>query len=379
MTKKDLEELRDLLEAGYDTEDEVHVDFKKYFQILWSKRKYYFISIPIAFVVALLLSLGRPKYYVANVKLAPELSSMSSQGGGLNSIMRNLGLRNLSGSNAEGDAILPNLYPDLMNSQLFRVSLFDIPVESRDGQIKTTYYDYLDNYQKSSWMSQAVGAVFGIFTACSSSDDEESASPVVATVDASALNRRQTVIAKAIANNVVCDVDEKTFVISLSVKAQDPVICATVADSTCRRLQQFITEYRTKKAQVEYNHMLEQYNVSKQEYEEAKNRVAAFGNGNWDIVSESFGVEKQALQNQMQLKFSAFSTMSQQLLAARVKLDESRPVFTVLDPPYVPLKPAGPKRKGFVLGFVFLVVLVQSGWILWKENKEKKKVVETPA
>lgn len=373
MTKKDIEELRDLLEAGYDTEEEVHIDFKKYFKILGSKRKHFFISIPIAFVVAILLTLGRPKYYVANVKLAPELSSMSSQGGGLNSIMRNLGLRNLSGSNAEGDAILPNLYPDLMNSQLFRVGLFDIPVESRDGQIKTTYYDYLDNYQKSSWMSQAVGAVFGIFTACSSSEGEN-ATPAETVVDASYLNRRQTTIAKEIEKNVVCDVDEKTFVISLSVKAQDPVICATVADSTCRRLQQFIIEYRTKKAQVEYDHMLEQYNVSKQEYDEAKNRVAAYNNGNWDIVSESFAVEKQALQNQMQLKFSAFSTMSQQLLAARVKLDESRPVFTVLDPPYVPLKPAGPKRKGFVLGFVFLVAFVQSGWILWRENKEKKKV-----
>jgi len=361
MTKKELDELRDLLEEGRDERDEIQIDFKQYFRLLWDKRRYYCISLPLTLIVAFLLTMGIPKYYSVRVKLAPELSSMSSSGGGLNSVMRSLGLRSLSSSNSDGDAILPTLYPDLMNSQLFRVSLFDVPVVSADSSIHTTYYDYLDKYQKKPWWTRIIK---GFFSSGKAPTHERQVP-----VNAAALTPAQARIASAISRNVVCGIDDRTFVITISVTAQDPMICATVADSTCNRLQQFITNYRMKKAKDEYDHVLEQYNVSKQEYEEATQQLAAFSNGNWDIVSDLLSIEKQSLQNQMQLKYSAFSAMSQQLLAARVKLNEASPVFTVLDGVTIPLRPAGPRRMGFVVGMLLLAFALQSAWILFRYRR----------
>lgn len=384
MNKQELEELQELL----DMEDEDKGGKKSNFdilglvKILWGKRKLFYISIPIALVVAIALSMGMPKYYAVQVKLAPELSNMTSSTGSLGSIMKTLGVGKMSSQGQESDAILPNLYPDLMNSQMFLVSLFDIPVVSRDGKINTTYYDYLSKHQKFAWWTKAMGYArsfipkFGSEPEATGNARVKNESIQAKKTDKKsstlALSKQQTAIAKAIANNVVCDVDKKTYVISILVTAQDPVICATVADSTCQRLQEFITDYRTKKAQIEYDHTLEQYNSAKADYEEAKAKVAEYNDANWDLVEEDFVVEKLALQNEMQLRFSTFSTINTQLIAARAKLDEARPIFTVLDGVSIPLRPAGPSKKKFVIGFVFMVCLVQTIWILYRAIKKKK-------
>lgn len=381
MNKEEIEELQAILNMTNEDESKKKGKGLNVFAligVLWSKRKYYYISMPIALAVAIFLALSIPKYYVVEVKLAPELGSASASATGLGGLLKSLGTGKIAGNGGDADAILPNLYPDLMNSQVFRVSLFDIPVVSKDGKIRTTYYEYLNKYQEYPWWTEAIASLVSLIPIPSDEDNVslptgKSSSKNGNGVNPAALTKRQTAIAKKIVKDVVCDVDKKTFVIGISVKAQDPVICATVADSTCQRLQEFITEYRIKKAQVEYDHMLEQYNTARVEYEEAKAKVAAYNDANWDLVEDEFVIEKQALQNEMQLRFSALSTISTQLLAARSKLDEARPVFTVLDGASVPLKPVGPKKKKLVVGILFMVGLVQSLWLLRGEFLKKKE------
>lgn len=350
---------------------------------LWAKRKYYFITIPLGIAIALVYSMSLPKFYQVKVKLAPELSNSLGNGGGLSNIMKTLGMSRSSSNNQEGDAILPNLYPDLLTSQVFLVSLFDIPVVSKDGSIQTTYYEYLSKHQKSPWWAGAVKAIKDLMP--SFGDDEEApvtnnnqanvkeAGNPVNPINPTALNSKQEGIAKAIAGKIVCDVDKKTYVITITVTDQDPVICATVADSTCQRLQEFITDYRTKKARIEYEHLLEETDKAQRDFELAKQNVADFNDANWDLVDADYLLERQTLQNEMQMRFSAYSTMYQQLLMARTKVDEAKPVFTVLDGANVPLKPAGPQKKKILMVFVFLSFVVQTLWILYREQKRKKK------
>lgn len=45
--------------------------------------------------------------------------------------------------------------------------------------------------------------------------------------------------------------------ISISVEAQDPLICATLTDTVQNRLQQFITDYRTSKARKDLEYYQE--------------------------------------------------------------------------------------------------------------------------
>lgn len=360
-------------QPNYNIEDEQSIDWIGWIKKVWSHRKSFYISMPIAFVVAAIYLLAIPNFYTVTVKLAPELSSGSSSGGGLSSLMRSFGVG--GGSMSSGhDAIMPDLYPELMNSKAFQVSLFDIQVRNKKGDINTTYYDYLLNHQKSPWYSKAISAVFkGIGKVISllrpASDEEEG--DANAPANAFQLTKDQDRITKAITKKVVCSVDKKTFLITINVTDQDPVICANMADSVCARLQEFITEYRTKKSRQELADVQAQYDKAYAEYEEARNTVANTTSSNWNLVNESMMLQQQTFQNEMQIKLSTVSAFATQLVAARTKLEASRPVYTVLNGASVPLIKAGPKRASSVIIFCFFIALLQSAWILRDELKEQ--------
>ena len=362
MSKNKFEEFDDELE--YDDEDEgAQIDWAGMFRKLYAKRKLLIISAIVTIVVATPLILTIPKFYAVEVKLAPELSSgRTSSSGGLSSLMSSFGLGS-SAANGD-DAIGPLLYPDLMNSTTFIVSLFDIPVVSQEGNIKATYYDYLAKHQKRSIFSSAIGGLLHLIL----SPFLEKGEVPVSKVNAGALTESQLQVATVIAHNVVCAVDENTGVITIDVIDQDPVICATIADSACQRLQEFITEYRSKKARRELQNVEKQYKQAQTTYEAAKHRVEDFNNSNWDLVDQNLIVQKQDLTNKMQIAFQTMSTFNNQRIAARSKYQSSIPVYTVLDGACVPIDPAGPNRKMYLFFLLFLVIGSESAWILFKDK-----------
>ena len=68
-------------------------------------------------------------------------------------------------------------------------------------------------------------------------------------------------------------------------------------------------------------------------------------------------IRKEQLKADYDLAYSAFSTMSQQLLTAEVKVREDTPAFAAVDPVSVPLKKANSRVKTLLtwifLGFFF--------------------------
>ena len=203
-------------------------------------KKQYLIALPVTFVLSCLLILCVPRYYTSTAKLAPEISSFSSSS--LGDIASSFGF-DLGGNSANGDAIFPELYPELIESNDFMVGMFDVKVKSKDGSINTTYYDYLATKRQTPWWSKAYNSVKQLF-------DTPDSTPVSKNgkVNPFQLTRRQDQIARLMSKNIKCDIDKKNYVISITVVDQDPLICATLADTVQAKLQDFITAYRTKKA-----------------------------------------------------------------------------------------------------------------------------------
>ena len=329
---------------------------------IWRKKWYLCVSLGITLVISAIFSYNRPDYYHVKVKIVPELSSGSSSSSGVGGLLKSLS-SNAGGS--EEDAIEPILYPDLMDSKKFLVSMFNVPVVSRDEKINTTYYEYLSKFQKSSLWNRMIGgmanAVGSWFTS------EKKVSKKSNTSGAFAPTAQQAGVMSLISSRVKSDMDKKSGVITIQVTDQDPIICATIADTACVHLQQFITEYRTKKARQELANIEKQYQKARKEYEASKADLESYSDSNWDLVDEDFLVEKQALQNEMQLKFSTLSAFNTQLLAARTKLESSQPVYTVLDGSSVPLKPSGPRKTLMVIMWLFIIGVLHSLWLVRKD------------
>lgn len=53
---------------------------------------------------------------------------------------------------------------------------------------------------------------------------------------------------KTIGEKITCAIDQKTEVITITVQDQDRLVCALMADSARQHLEDFIIQYRTKKA-----------------------------------------------------------------------------------------------------------------------------------
>ena len=225
------------------------------------------------------------------------------------------------------------------------------------------YYDYLKDEQKSPWWSAAIKGVFSIFKGQNSKLKEK--------VDPFRLTMEQTNIVNAINRNVVCDVDKKTMVITISVTDQNAVIAANMADTVKTRLQKFITDYRTSKARVDLEYNQKLYREAKERFEQARTKYASWADSHRSVTSQAAQTKEAELQNEMQMQQSILQQVVAQLQQAEMKVQQETPAFTTLQSATVPVLKAGPKRAQMCLIFVFLAFLGTTAWILYKEDDLK--------
>ena len=322
-------------------------------------KKLYYKVLGITFIVSTIIMLSIPNYYKCTVMLAPELSGGNKSTSGLASLASSFGL-NLGSANSGMDAILPTFYPDLMNSVTFRASLFPIKIHREDEMETMSYYDYLKDGQKAPWWSQATKAVFSLFTATPEEADDK--------LNTFKLTKEQSAVVETIGKKVVCDVDKKTMVITIDVTDQDPLICATMADSVRVRLQDFITDYRTSKARVDLDYTRKLYAEAKAKYDQARSKYATYADANQRVFLERVRSEQSELQTELQLAQTAYTQIASRLQLAEAKVQEETPAFTILQPATVPIKKVGPKRSIICIIILFLTFLVMTIYIFHKES-----------
>ena len=246
--------------------------------------------------------------------------------------------------------------------------MFPVEITTKDGELTTTYYDYLQHHSKEAWYMSLFGKLTKLFK---SKNDEQRITGMKGKTFSPAflLTDDQHDIAGAIANKIQCDYDRKTGVVSVMVKDLDPLVCALIADTVSNKLQNFILDYRTKKARkdLEYTQLI--YTQTKAEYEESNERYVAAVDANWDLVNETAKARLEALSNDKSLKYQTFSASAQKLEVAKAKLQEATPVITVLQGASVPQKPAGPKRVFITLALIFVTCFFCSVFIIVKNQK----------
>lgn len=325
-------------------------------------KKEYLKSLPIAFVIACLYALGLPNYYQAKVVVVPE--SGGSEMGSLASIASSIGFS--LGNNGKGeDAITPTLYPDFMSSVAFTTSLFDIKVQKDSDNRVMTYYDYLKNEQKSAWWEKGIKAVMSVFKKKKPEQKKRGK------VNPFRLTPEENSMMLTIQDKIKWDVGKRNDMLTIKVNDQDPLVATTVADSVRERLQEALTEYRTRKARHDLKYVEGLYKEAKEKYERSCELYAEFSDANQGIMLETVRLHQTKLENDMQLYYNNFNALSSQLLAAKAKVQEKTPVFATLYNATVPLGSAGPMRKRIVLLWLLLVFLCHSAWILHKEDQLK--------
>lgn len=334
------------------------IDFGKIAKILWNKKKLFFILWVIVFILSCIWIFPQPRYYKCEVLLAPEMSS-EDVAGSLSSMASSFGLK-LGGSN--NDAIYPELYPDLLSSNEFIIDVLETKITTQDSSLTTDYYTYLVKHQKKNWLTQPfVNAKVWLKTLFSDKKAGIAGSPKA--LDPFMLSEFDYNIVDNAKKKILCYVNKKTDVITISFTDQDPYISAIMANSVKQHLQNFIIKYRTHKARIDVEHYKQLADSTQKEYNKSVERYSRFCDSNNDVILQSAISERDKLENDMQLKLNAYTAMSTQLEASKVKLQEKTPAFTTLVSATVPIKPAGPKRMIFVAAMLILSTIITGIWL----------------
>lgn len=357
--------------------EEQEIDLIELAQKVWASRKLIFKVCGIALLVGLVVAFSIPKEYTTKVTLAPETSSGKSGLGSMGALAAMAGI-NIGSSSGE-DALSPELYPDIVNSTPFLIELFDVRVVNQKNTLQTSLYNYLDEHQKSAWWGSVISAPFKAIGWVASLVKEKPEKKEGGKIDPFILTLDEAGIAKSLSSRIAVTIDKKTGITTLAVTMQDPLISAALTDTIMQRLQNYITDYRTNKARRDLAFSEKLFKEAKENYFAAQQKYARFADGNQDIILQSFKAEQERLQNEMTLSYNVYNQVAQQLQMAKAKVQEITPVYTVVQPATVPLRPEKPNKIMILIGFVFLAAVGTIGWILfikdllreWKKQPEK--------
>ena len=92
---------------------------------------------------------------------------------------------------------------------------------------------------------------------------------------------------------------------------------------------------------------------------------------NQDVHLLSAMQKQQDLENDMQLQYNNYTSISAQVIDAKAKVQQETPAFTPLQSATVPLGPVGPKKNQIILICLFLAALETTVYALQKENQLK--------
>lgn len=294
-------------------------------------------------LVGLVVTLTTPRVYKGTALLAPEQVVVSE----------------------EGDAIYPEIYPDIVGSTDFLLKLLTVEVRTKDGSVTTDYKDYLLNHTKHSLLYRRT-----------QKDDETPITTVNLTSDSVAnqpitLSRKEDALLEQLRESITCTWEKRTGVVSLNVIDQDPLVAAIIANHVTTQLQEAIYEYRTRKARIDLEYAQQIYNEDELAYKQAQAEYAAFTDAYGRATLESYRIRQQSLARTTDLHFQSFSNSRIKLQDAKMKLQENTPTFYPFQQASVSSKPAGRSRKLMMMLWLCLGLFCGVGFVMVRNYFQK--------
>lgn len=326
---------------------------------VFSKKKLLGGFIIVFGVIGVVVALNNPKKYTANVVLAPEMSGMGMSKN-LGDLASMVGV-NLNNNSSSMDAIYPDLYPNIFASNDFVMKLFDVKVTLKDGVTTKTYYDHLLFDNKIPFWTYPSIWISNLFAKPTSGGGNQKLNPFK-------LTGVEWAVCNAIKASIACLIDKQTSIITINVTDGDPQVAAIMADTIQNRLQQYISRYRTQKARNDLEYSEKIFVESKSQYTKAQEVYAGYADANIDPVLESIKGKQEALENEMQLRYNIYNQAALQLQAAKAKVQEHTPAFTIIQQATIPIEASSFPRNGIVIIFMILGLVADAIWAVFGRN-----------
>lgn len=347
------------------------IDLIALLKTIWQSRKFIIKTTVFFMILGLFIALFSPKEYIASSTMVPQLSNNKSKLGGLSSLAAMAGF-NID-MNMETSELSPYIYPQIVQSVPFQLELMETPFNISGVDQPVSIYEYYMDYAKPGILSlikrYTIGLPGLLIKALKSESKETSPvilndsllqSPILLTED-------QELIRRYIADCVTLETNDKEGYVILNTISHDPKLAAQLAHKAQMLLQEYITEFKIKKASAQLDFIKERYAEKKRNFEKAQTQLALFSDRNKNIISATARIEQERLQDEYKLAYEVYSQLAQQLEQAEISVKEDTPVFSVVKPVTVPLEKDKPNRPFILVFWTFLGGVIGIGWVFGKQ------------
>ena len=292
----------------------------------------------------------------------PEVQSSQSGAAGL--LQQYGGLLGMSGGNMNLDQdgmIPPTLYPQIVQSLPFQLEILHKKVEFARFDTTTTVYHFFDEVYGKSVFSYVTGYTIGlpgkIIGLFKQEAPEQPLPQGFATDSVVSVTKNQMEVVDDMRNRINVSLNEETGVINLTVKMPDPQAAAEVGKLGISLLKEYMTNYKTRKAQEDLKYARQQLDDVKQRFKEAQQQLAEFRDSNVNLATAKAQTREQQLQSEYDLAFNVYNSLAQRVEQAKLKVQEQTPVVSILQPIQVPLDDT-------TSGLMILIIITFLGFII---------------
>lgn len=319
-------------------------------------------------VLGAIYAYGHSKMYRAELVLSPELNTNDQSG--LSSISEMIGLSfDLGGAS---EAVNLMIYPNVVASKSFLMELVDIPVRTEDNPESVALQTYLKE-RDLKLMEKLLNGIAKVMQYLKPKSEtvaevQESTSSFVR------LSKKELAMVDFLKSQITVDVDDKTGLIMVSSTMPDPYVAAILTDTVGKRLQSYITNYRTTKARQDYEYYDKMSKVAEQDYNTALNAYGHYMDSNMNTVLQQVKGRGEKLESDVAMASQIYTQIEQKKELARAKIQEVKPAFIVIDPVSIPIKAVGIGRVfTTLLSFIFGGMLGCAWVLIGKEFWERLK------
>lgn len=334
----------------------------------WSGRRTIIRSILICGILGFFIAIFSSKEFVATTIMVPSESDATSKLGSLG------GLAAMAGINigaASGSDLSPTIYPQIVSSLPFQLELMKTPLNFSGLSQPVTFFDYYTKIQKPNFFLKYTiglpGVILGLpGTIISAIKGEQPEKLIGEENKPFELSDKQRDVRLILSNLISLETNVKDGILTLTAKMPEARAAAQLGQRAQELLQQYITEFKIKKAKANLDFIQQRYDETSKKFETAQLQLASFSDRNKNVSLATAKTEEQRLTSQYNLIYSLYSELAKQLEQAKIQVKQDTPVFTIIEPISVPTKKSKPNRPMILFIWLFLGGVLGTGIVFGK-------------
>lgn len=363
-----------------NTGEQSQVNLLDLVKIIWDERRSLRNFIIFFLLFGLFNYFFGPKEFESTSVLIQESRTASSQ---TQQILQRLSGINF-GDAGQSEIIPPSLYPRIVYSSEFqRDLLYEVIAFEGDNYTLFEYFNQVYEPPVTKKTYQIVGnltirlpvtIIQGIrYIGGLMRRSDHHADVVSANNDEQflALSREEQKAIQELRDRITIELEEG--LITVKTKLPDAMAAAHVNKLIVDQIQDYVIGYRIEKAKQTLDFVLSQYEQAKERYNEAQRELAYYTDQNVNLSTALARTSLEDLQNERNLRFAIYNSLSQQVEQARLKLQEETPVFNILQRPSIPTR----TQSGSALLLIITVILGSVLGIVWIFTKRILMAINT--